>query len=61
VKQADCDTVFYPGGRGPLWDLVEDKNSVKLIESFLTAGKVIVLVSATTSSLLAIRAILTMP
>lgn len=44
VKQDDFDTVFYPGGHGPMWDLAEDKNSVKLIESFLAAGKPIALV-----------------
>ncbi len=33
VKQADFDTVFYPGGHGPLWDLAEDQHSIKLIES----------------------------
>jgi putative intracellular protease/amidase len=44
VKQEDFDTVFYPGGHGPMWDLAEDKNSVKLIESFLVAGKPIALV-----------------
>ncbi len=32
VRQEDFDTVFYPGGHGPMWDLAEDKNSVKLIE-----------------------------
>ena len=32
VKQEDYDTVFYPGGHGPMWDLAEDKNSIKLIE-----------------------------
>ena len=31
VKQEDFDTVFYPGGHGPMWDLVEDKNSIKLL------------------------------
>jgi putative intracellular protease/amidase len=36
-KQKDYDTVFYPGGHGPMWDLAEDL--VKLIESFLAAGK----------------------
>ena len=41
VKQEDFDTVFYPGGHGPMWDLVEDKHSIKLIESFLAAGKTI--------------------
>jgi putative intracellular protease/amidase len=44
VKQEDYDTVFYPGGHGPMWDLAEDKSSIKLIESFLAAGKPIALV-----------------
>jgi len=44
VSQADFDTVFYPGGHGPLWDLVEDKNSVALIESFIAASKPVGLV-----------------
>ena len=44
VKQEDYDTVFYPGGHGPLWDLAEDPNSIKLIESFLAAGKPVALV-----------------
>src|SRR5215467_4182209 len=42
VKQEDYDTVFYPGGHGPMWDLAEDPNSIKLIESFLAAGKPLV-------------------
>src|SRR5262250_2171621 len=44
VKQESYDTVFYPGGHGPMWDLAEDKNSIMLIESFLAAGKPIALV-----------------
>src|SRR5215470_6215499 len=24
VSHADFDTVFYPGGHGPMWDLAED-------------------------------------
>ncbi len=44
VKQEDYDTVFYPGGHGPMWDLAEDKNSIKLIEFFLAAGKTFALV-----------------
>ncbi|HEY1735440.1 MAG TPA: type 1 glutamine amidotransferase domain-containing protein [Methylovirgula sp.] len=44
VKAADFDTVFYPGGHGPLWDLAEDPNSIKLIESFIAAGKPVALV-----------------
>ena len=44
VSQADFDTVFYPGGHGPLWDLAEDRNSIALIESFLAANKPVALV-----------------
>jgi putative intracellular protease/amidase len=44
VKQQDFDTVFYPGGHGPMWDLAEDENSIKLIESFVAAQKPIALV-----------------
>lgn len=44
VDQADFDTVFYPGGHGPLWDLAEDKHSIALIESFIGANKPVALV-----------------
>ncbi|MNL32794.1 General stress protein 18 [compost metagenome] len=44
VSLADFDTVFYPGGHGPLWDLAEDGNSISLIESFIEAGKPVALV-----------------
>jgi putative intracellular protease/amidase len=39
VTSAGFDTVFYPGGHGPLWDLVSDKKSIALIEAFYNAGK----------------------
>ena len=39
VAQEDFDTVFYPGGHGPLWDLAESETSIALIESFERAGK----------------------
>jgi putative intracellular protease/amidase len=44
VSQADFDTVFYPGGHGPLWDLVEDPHSIALIEAFIAANKPVGLV-----------------
>jgi putative intracellular protease/amidase len=44
VSQADFDTVFYPGGHGPLWDLAEDRNSISLIEAFVAANKPVALV-----------------
>ncbi|SHG62918.1 type 1 glutamine amidotransferase domain-containing protein [Flavobacterium defluvii] len=39
INQKDYDAVFYPGGHGPLWDLVEDRSSIALIESFYTHNK----------------------
>jgi putative intracellular protease/amidase len=51
VKQEDYDTVFYPGGHGPMWDLVEDKHSIKLLESFLAAGKTFAVVCHSTGAL----------
>ena len=44
VKAEDFDTVFYPGGHGPMWDLAEDQNSVRLLETMFRAGKPIALV-----------------
>lgn len=44
VDPVAFDTVFYPGGHGPLWDLAEDRHSIALIESFLGAGKPVALV-----------------
>ena len=51
VKQKDYDTVFYPGGHGPMWDLAEDKHSVALLESFLAAGKTFAVVCHSTGAL----------
>lgn len=51
VRQEDFDTVFYPGGHGPMWDLAEDKHSIDLIESFLAAGKPFAVVCHSTGAL----------
>lgn len=39
VSAAGFDAVFYPGGHGPLWDLAEDADSIKLIETFARANR----------------------
>ena len=39
VKAEDFDTIFYPGGHGPMWDLVDNTDSIALIESFCNSGK----------------------
>ena len=35
----DFDAIFFPGGHGPLWDLAEDSDSLRLIEHMYAAGK----------------------
>lgn len=44
VDEGGFDTVFYPGGHGPMWDLAESPVSAALIESFLAAEKPVALV-----------------
>ena len=39
VSGEKFDALFYPGGHGPLWDLAEDADSIKLIETMAAAGK----------------------
>jgi putative intracellular protease/amidase len=41
VKSEDYDTIFYVGGHGPMWDLVNNPVSIALIESFYNAGKAV--------------------
>lgn len=44
MRAEDFDTVFYPGGHGPMWDLAESPVSIALLESFYKSGKFIALV-----------------
>lgn len=39
LNATDYDAVFYPGGHGPLWDLVNDQDSIHLIEEFWAQKK----------------------
>jgi putative intracellular protease/amidase len=39
MKAEDFDTIFYVGGHGPMWDLVDNPDSIALIESFYNSGK----------------------
>jgi len=56
VAQGDFDSVFYPGGHGPLWDLAVDRHSIGLIESFIAAGKPVALVCHAPGVLLHVKA-----
>jgi putative intracellular protease/amidase len=44
VNADEFDAVFYPGGHGPLWDLVNDYTSIHLIEETLQSNKPVALV-----------------
>lgn len=39
MQSEDFDTIFYVGGHGPMWDLVDNPDSIALIESFYNSGK----------------------
>lgn len=39
VNGSEFDAVFYPGGHGPLWDLAENADSIKLIEQTLADNR----------------------
>jgi putative intracellular protease/amidase len=39
MNSGDFDTIFYVGGHGPMWDLVDNADSIALIESFYNSGK----------------------
>ena len=44
VSEGDFDAIFYPGGHGPMWDLPDNQESIKLIEDFYNHGKPVALV-----------------
>jgi putative intracellular protease/amidase len=39
IRSEDFDTIFYSGGHGPMWDLVDNQDSIALIESVYDSGK----------------------
>lgn len=55
VSATDYDGVFFPGGHGPLWDLTNDADSIKLIEAFWNSEKPVVAVCHAPSVLLNVK------
>jgi putative intracellular protease/amidase len=51
----EFDAVFYPGGHGPLWDLTDNTDSIKLIEQFLAANKPVAAVCHAPAALLNVK------
>jgi putative intracellular protease/amidase len=56
INADDFDLLFYPGGHGPLWDLVNDSHSIALIETFFNALKPLGLVCHAPAALAHARA-----
>jgi putative intracellular protease/amidase len=55
MSSDDFDAVFYPGGHGPMWDLTNDADSVKLIEHFWSSKKPVVAVCHAPAVLLQVK------
>lgn len=41
VSAGDYDTLFLPGGHGPMWDLSSDENMKKIVEDFYSDKKIV--------------------
>lgn len=39
MRSEDFDTIFFVGGHGPMWDIVDNTDAIALIESFYNSGK----------------------
>jgi putative intracellular protease/amidase len=55
LKADDYDAVFYPGGHGPMWDLVKDTTSISLIEEFYNNKKPVAFVCHAPAALLHVK------
>ncbi|KAM0523171.1 hypothetical protein ACHAPE_001664 [Trichoderma viride] len=40
-RSSEFDAIFFPGGHGPMYDLVNDADSIALVEEFYRAGKIV--------------------
>ena len=56
VDPENYDAVFYSGGHGPMWDLANDTNSIKLIEDFYNTQKPIAFVCHAPAALVNVKA-----
>jgi putative intracellular protease/amidase len=44
MRSEGFDTIFFVGGHGPMWDIVDNPDAISLIESFYNSGKPVVAV-----------------
>lgn len=54
-QASDFAAVFYPGGHGPLWDLVDNTDSIALLEAFIAANKPIAAVCHASAAFLKLQ------
>jgi putative intracellular protease/amidase len=40
-RSSEFDAIFFPGGHGPMYDLVSDPDSIALVEEFYRNGKIV--------------------
>ncbi|WP_250658299.1 type 1 glutamine amidotransferase domain-containing protein [Alkalimarinus coralli] len=55
VSMDDYDAVFYPGGHGPLWDLTDNQESIRLISDFVKSNKPVSAVCHATAAFLNVK------
>jgi putative intracellular protease/amidase len=55
LSATDFDTVFYPGGHGPMWDMPDNPDSIALLEGFLAEDKPIAAVCHAPAALVNVR------
>ena len=55
LSAKNFDAVFYVGGHGPMWDLVDDQDSIALLEAMFAANKPVAAVCHAPAALLQLR------
>lgn len=55
INHKNFAAVFYPGGHGPMWDLSNDKNSIKLIQDFYNNNKPVAFVCHGSAALVNVK------
>ncbi|WDE11457.1 type 1 glutamine amidotransferase domain-containing protein [Thalassomonas haliotis] len=55
ISSEEYDAVFYPGGHGPLWDLVDNRDSLALISAFNREQKPVATVCHASAALLNVK------
>jgi len=55
IRADDYDVLFFPGGHGPMYDLANDADTMRLTEEFFSVGKIVAAVCHGPAALLGAR------